>query len=93
MEIFRAPATEFVSLLVDNSTIELEPRYFDQVFEILDDPRRAEDKTFIMIEQNADTGLEFADIGYVLVSGQLAKAGGGDELLDDPEVGRPFLGG
>ncbi|MCP4185624.1 MAG: ABC transporter ATP-binding protein, partial [Hyphomicrobiales bacterium] len=33
------------------------------------------------------------DIGYVLVSGELAKAGPGKELLDDPDVGRLFLGG
>ena len=29
----------------------------------------------------------------VLVSGQLAIAGPGDELLQNPEVGRLFLGG
>ena len=46
-----------------------------------------------MVEQNAKKGLEFADLGYVLVSGQLAMAGRGDELLENPEVGRLFLGG
>ncbi len=34
-----------------------------------------------------------ADIGYVLVSGQTAIAGKGDELLNNPDVGRLFLGG
>ena len=34
-----------------------------------------------------------ADIGYVLVSGQTAIAGKGDELLSNPDVGRLFLGG
>jgi ABC-type branched-subunit amino acid transport system ATPase component len=60
---------------------------------ILDDLRHGEGKTIMMVEQNAKKGLEFADIGYVLVSGQLAKAGPGDELLQDPDVGRLFLGG
>jgi len=46
-----------------------------------------------MVEQNAKKGLEFADVGYVLVSGELAIAGPGDELLENPEVGRLFLGG
>jgi branched-chain amino acid transport system ATP-binding protein len=63
------------------------------VFEILDDLQHAEGKTIIMVEQNAKKGLEFADIGYVLVSGNLALAGSGDELLANPEVGRLFLGG
>ena len=46
-----------------------------------------------MVEQNAKKGLEFADIGYVLVSGEIAMAGKGNDLLQDPEVGRLFLGG
>ena len=46
-----------------------------------------------MVEQNAKKGLEFADIGYVLVSGELAIVGQGSDLLEDPEVGRLFLGG
>jgi branched-chain amino acid transport system ATP-binding protein len=46
-----------------------------------------------MVEQNAKKGLEFADIGYVLVSGTLALAGKARELLADPDVGRLFLGG
>ena len=33
------------------------------------------------------------DSGYVLVSGQTAIAGKGDELLNNPDVGRLFLGG
>ena len=46
-----------------------------------------------MVEQNAKKGLAFADIGYVLVSGKVAIAGSGEELLENPDVGRLFLGG
>ena len=46
-----------------------------------------------MVEKNAKKGLEFADIGYVLVSGEIAIAGTGNELLNNPEVGKLFLGG
>ena len=63
------------------------------VFEILHDLQHNEGKTIIMVEQNAKKGLEFADIGYVLVAGETAIAGLGDELLENPEVGRLFLGG
>jgi len=80
-------------LLVDEPSIGLEPRFIDMVFEILDDLRANQHKTIIMVEQNAKKGLEFADIGYALVSGALALAGSGDELLADPRVGRLFLGG
>ena len=46
-----------------------------------------------MVEQNARKELEFADIGYVLVFGEVAIAGKGSELLDDLKVGELFLGG
>jgi branched-chain amino acid transport system ATP-binding protein len=93
LEISRALIMEPEVLLVDEPSIGLEPRFIDMVFEILDDLQHHEGKTIVMVEQNAKKGLEFADIGYVLVSGQLAMADRGDELLRNPEVGRLFLGG
>jgi len=93
LEISRALIMEPDVLLVDEPSIGLEPRFIDMVFEILDDLQNHEGKTIIMVEQNAKKGLEFADLGYVLVSGELAMAGPGDELLENPEVGRLFLGG
>ena len=93
LEISRALIMRPQVLLVDEPSIGLEPRFIDMVFDILDDLQHHEGKTIIMVEQNAKKGLEFADIGYVLVSGQLVKAAPGDELLRDPDVGRLFLGG
>jgi len=93
LEISRALVMEPAVLLVDEPSIGLEPRFIDMVFEILEDLQHAEGKTIVMVEQNAKKGLEFADVGYVLVSGELALAGSGDRLLDDPDVGRLFLGG
>ncbi len=93
LEISRALVMEPEILLVDEPSIGLEPRFIDMVFEILDDLQRSEGKTILMVEQNAKKGLEFADLGYVLVSGNLAMADSGDELLENPDVGRLFLGG
>jgi len=93
LEISRALVMKPSVLLVDEPSIGLEPRYIDMVFEILDDLQKNEKKTIILVEQNAKKGLEFADIGYVLVSGQTAIAGRGDDLLKNDDVGRLFLGG
>jgi len=93
LEISRALVMNPEVLLVDEPSIGLEPRFIDMVFEILDDLQNAEGKTIIMVEQNAKKGLEFADIGYVLVAGNTAMVGKGDDLLQDPDVGRLFLGG
>lgn len=93
LEISRALVMEPEVLLVDEPSIGLEPRFIDMVFEILGDLQRVDGKTIVMVEQNAKKGLEFADLGYVLVSGETALAGPGKELLENPEVGRLFLGG
>jgi len=93
LEISRALIVNPDILLVDEPSIGLEPRYINSVFEILTDLQKKEGKTIIMVEQNAKKGLEFADIGYVLVSGQLALVGTGNEMLAQPEVGKLFLGG
>jgi branched-chain amino acid transport system ATP-binding protein len=93
LEISRALIMDPQVLLVDEPSIGLEPRYIDQVFEILRDLQQREGKTIVMVEQNARKGLQFADVGYVLVAGRVARAAPGRELLEDPEVGRLFLGG
>ena len=93
LEISRALVMKPNVLLVDEPSIGLEPKYIDMVFEILRDLQQNEKKTIILVEQNAKKGLEFADIGYVLVSGQTAIAGKGDDLLNNSDVGRLFLGG
>ena len=93
LEISRALVMDPKVLLVDEPSIGLEPRFIDMVFEILGDLQHKEGRTIIMVEQNAKKGLEFANIGYVLVSGELGIAGKAKELLADPDVGRLFLGG
>ncbi|MBL4727181.1 MAG: ABC transporter ATP-binding protein [Rhizobiaceae bacterium] len=93
LEISRALVMNPEVLLVDEPSIGLEPRFIDMVFEILHDLQHKEGKTIIMVEQNAKKSLEFADLGYVLVSGEVAIAGTGDELLANPKVGQLFLGG
>jgi branched-chain amino acid transport system ATP-binding protein len=93
LEISRALIMNPEVLLVDEPSIGLEPKYIDMVFEILEDLQKNEKKTILLVEQNAKKGLEFADIGYVLVSGETAIVGEGDELLKNEEVGRLFLGG
>jgi len=93
LEISRALVMDPEILLIDEPSIGLEPRFISMVFDVLTDLQRKQGKTIIMVEQNAKKGLEFADLGYVLVSGQVAMAGSGDELLANPEVGRLFLGG
>jgi len=93
LEIARALIMNPKVLLVDEPSIGLEPRFINMVFEILQDLQKNQGKTIIMVEQNAKKGLEFCDIGYVIVSGELVLADYGSKLLENPEVGKLFLGG
>ena len=93
LEISRALVMNPSVLLVDEPSIGLEPRYIQMVFEILGDLQKNENKTIVLVEQNAKKGLEFADVGYVLTSGKVVLAGKGDDLLHNDAVGRLFLGG
>ena len=72
--------------------IGLEPKYIGMVFEILEDLQKTGENNYTC-RTKCKESLEFADIGYVLVSGQTAIAGKGDDLLKNPDVGRLFLGG
>jgi branched-chain amino acid transport system ATP-binding protein len=92
LEISRALIMQPQVILIDEPSIGLEPRFIDMVFEILTDLQRHEGKTIIMVEQNARKGLEFADLGYLLVAGRVALAARANELLEHPQVGRLFLG-
>lgn len=93
LEISRALIMDPEVVLIDEPSIGLEPRAIDMIFETLRELRDEGGKTLVLVEQNARKGLEFADVGYVLVAGRLVKAGHGKELLADPDMGRLFLGG
>ncbi len=92
LEISRALVMRPRLLLIDEPSIGLAPVFIDQVFDMLRELKRRDGLTIVMVEQNARKGLEDADIGCVVVAGEIAMAGSGDELRDDPTVGRLFLG-
>ncbi|WP_440997368.1 ABC transporter ATP-binding protein [Arhodomonas sp. SL1] len=79
-------------LLLDEPSAGLSPKLVDEMFENI---RRinATGLAVLMVEQNARKSLEMADRGYVLASGQNRVEGAGHELLNDPDVGRLYLGG
>ncbi|MFC3284578.1 ABC transporter ATP-binding protein [Litchfieldella rifensis] len=79
-------------LLLDEPSAGLSPKLVDEIF---DNIRHINEigLAVLMVEQNARKSLAMATRGYVLASGQNRVEGSGQELLDDPEVGRLYLGG
>jgi branched-chain amino acid transport system ATP-binding protein len=93
LELSRALMMEPEVLLVDEPSIGLDPRTVDTVFGVLERLQRRDGKTIVIAEQNARRGLEFADLGYVLIAGRIALAGSARRLLQNPLMGQLFLGG
>jgi branched-chain amino acid transport system ATP-binding protein len=53
---------------------------------------RDEGKTVLLIEQNAQAALKVADRGYVLETGSVVMEGTPEELLNDADTQRAYLG-
>jgi branched-chain amino acid transport system ATP-binding protein len=79
-------------LLLDEPSAGLSPIYVAQVFEQVQRINQS-GVGILMVEQNARQALGFATKGFVIVAGENRFTGSGRDLLDDPEVGRAFLGG
>ena len=72
-------------LMLDEPSLGLAPRIVDQVFELLVTLREW-GLTILVVEQNANEVLEFADRAYVLASGSLKFSGSAQELLESGDV-------
>ncbi len=79
-------------LMLDEPTAGVSPIVMDELFQHIIKVKKT-NVAIIMVEQNAKQALSISDRGYVLVTGQNKFEGSGNELLQDPEVRRSFLGG
>ena len=79
-------------LMLDEPTAGVSPIVMDELFQHIIKVKKT-NVAIIMVEQNAKQALSISDRGYVLVTGQNRFEGSGNELLQDPEVRRSFLGG
>ncbi|MBC7339994.1 MAG: ABC transporter ATP-binding protein [Firmicutes bacterium] len=79
-------------MLLDEPSMGLAPLLMMGVFEALGELNK-EGTTILLVEQNARMALKFAQRGYVLENGRLVLAGTSQELLDNPDVKKAYLGG
>ena len=78
-------------LMLDEPTAGVSPIVMDELFDHILKVKQT-NVAIIMVEQNAKQALSISDCGYVLVTGENKFSGTGNELLNDPEVRRSFLG-
>lgn len=93
LEIGRALMYNPKLLLMDEPSAGLAPLITKMIFEKIEYLNQEIGLTVLMIEQNARQGLEISNRGYVLQLGENSYEGPSQDLLNDPEVRRGFLGG
>lgn len=82
-----------IALLLDEPTAGLSPELTKRVLEEQVGLLKHLGKAVLIVEQKAEAALKVADLAAVLVSGEVAMQGTGEEILKSPEVGEVFLGG
>jgi branched-chain amino acid transport system ATP-binding protein len=88
----RALMIEPKVLLLDEPTAGLSPLYMNEIFDRIVTINR-EGVGILMVEQNAKQALRIAHKGFVLAAGRNRFTNTGENLLNDPEVAKSFLGG
>ena len=88
----RALMTQPKILMLDEPTAGVSPIVMDELFSRIIEVGKT-GVGILMVEQNAKQALNIADRGYVLVNGKNSKEGSGQDLLNNPEVRKSFLGG
>ena len=92
LAIGRALVSRPKLLLLDEPSLGLAPLVIEQIFATIDQLRRKLGLTVVLVEQNAMSALEIADIGIIINLGEVVAAGRASELIDDPALRAAYLG-
>jgi branched-chain amino acid transport system ATP-binding protein len=79
-------------LLLDEPSLGLAPLLTRELFAMLEGITRDEGITVLIVEQNANLVLKFADYAYVLESGRIALDGDAAQIQAEDAVKRSYLG-
>jgi branched-chain amino acid transport system ATP-binding protein len=79
-------------MLLDEPSLGLAPKLTRELFAILEKIAREEGVTLLLVEQNANLVLQFADDAHVLESGRIVMSGTAKEIQADEGVRRSYLG-
>ncbi|TAF39773.1 MAG: ABC transporter ATP-binding protein [Alphaproteobacteria bacterium] len=77
--------------IFDEPSLGLAPKIVEEVEQILV-RIKAMGSTIVLVEQNAAMALRLADRAYVLEAGEVVLHGTGQELKNDPQVSKAYLG-
>jgi branched-chain amino acid transport system ATP-binding protein len=79
-------------MLLDEPSLGLAPKLTAELFKILERIAREEGVTMLLVEQNANLVLKFADDAHVLEAGRIVLSGTAKEIQADEGIRRSYLG-
>jgi len=79
-------------MLLDEPSLGLAPKLTAELFKILERIAREDGVTLLLVEQNANLVLKFADDAYVLEAGRIVMSGSAQEIRADEGIRRSYLG-
>jgi branched-chain amino acid transport system ATP-binding protein len=79
-------------ILLDEPSIGLAPKIFDQILSTVVEINRERKTTIVIAEQNVRKILKIVDFAYVLEAGKVAISGAPQALSSDESIRRAYLG-
>jgi branched-chain amino acid transport system ATP-binding protein len=92
LAIGRALVSRPKLLLLDEPSLGLAPLVIEQIFATIDSLRHKLGLTVVLVEQNAMSALEIADIGVIINLGEVVASGNAKDLINDPALRAAYLG-
>lgn len=78
-------------MLLDEPSMGLSPLYVSEIFDIIQEINEG-GTTVLLVEQNAKKALAIADRAYVLETGKIVLSGKGEDMLNNDDIKRAYLG-
>ena len=79
-------------MLLDEPSFGLAPLIVEELFGILRSLNETEKVSMLLVEQNAALALDLADHAYLIETGRLVTEGPAQQLRDDENIRRAYLG-
>jgi branched-chain amino acid transport system ATP-binding protein len=92
LAIGRAMMSDPILMVLDEPSLGLAPKILIEVFNGLLKISERRQISMLLIEQNAQIGIRFADYIYILDHGKIVLEGLPEDLVLNPEVKRKYFG-
>ena len=77
-------------LFIDELSLGLAPLITKEIFKVLDG--LAWETTILLVEQNVEQALKHSQRAYILESGRITRSGASEDLVEDEDIKRAYLG-